>query len=275
MLSNRRILSRRDREHGFLLTETLATFTISAFVLLGLVSASSVLLRTIDRGVAHVQEVDDLGQTMKAIERDIASLVRARWNGTEPQGFVFQGGPNSLYFAHARRGEDGTRQVRVIALREIVAERGTRLMRGEAYLSSLATGFDELHYGRQRELGTGATRVRFFYVPPPEAKSTAGRLREWRTARALPAAVIIEAIARDSRKVRMSTRVPIQANADIGCLDQDQSRDGEPPPPGSMAALDAAISNNNGVKDKEGTRPFCGREVRQDEDKQPSTTPIP
>ena len=90
-----------------MLTETLATFAISAFVLLGLVSASSVLLRAVDRDVARVQDVDALTRTLVAIARDVSGLARARFDGVEPRPFVFQGGPNSLFFAHREIGRDG------------------------------------------------------------------------------------------------------------------------------------------------------------------------
>ena len=156
-------LPRRAGQAGFLLTETLATFTISAFVLLGLVSASSVLLGAVDRSVAHVQEVDDLGRTLDAISRDVSGLTRARFDGVNPT-FVFSGGPNSLFFAHRETDRDGLPEIRVIALREIVAGAGTRLVRADAKLSSKARSFDDLHYGPPRDLATGPARLRFSYV---------------------------------------------------------------------------------------------------------------
>ena len=234
---------RSPATEGFLLTETLATFVISAFVLLGLVSAASVLLRAVDRSVERVQNVDDLGRTMDAVDRDVSGLARARWNGYEPQSFVFHGGPNSLFFALDRRGADGSSDMRVVALREIVAGGGTRLVRAEAKLTALATSFEDLSFGPPRELGTGSARLRFFYVMPGRENVRRPASRDWSNDALLPAAIIVEAVDRVSGRRLVSTRVPIHTNADIGCLAQgDGGGQGPPiagtgvPAPGSATA---------------------------------------
>ena len=204
---------------GFLLTETLATFTISAFVLLGLVSAASVLLRSVDRSIAQVQNIDDLSRTLEAITRDVASLARARFDGVEPQDYVFRGGPNSLFFAHREIGRDGLPEVHVISLREIVAATGTRLVRADAVLSARATSFDAIHFGSAREFPTGSARLRFSYVAPLQPDGTRSPQRKsWPSGRTLPVAVLVEAVDPASGQSLLTSRVPIRANADIGCL---------------------------------------------------------
>lgn len=239
---------KRGRLHGgFLLTETLATFTISAFVLLGLVSASSVLLRAVDRSVAYVQDTDDLGRTLAAITRDVSGLARARWNGYEPQAFVFRGGPNSLFFARVERGPDGSSETRVVALREIVAGKGTRLVRSEATLRVDASSFDALHFGPQRDLGSGPARLRFYYVGAAvEGKAAPPRSRDWPMGRVLPEAIIVEAVASDTGRVILSTRVEIRANADIGCLPVDKatSSTGGVPAPGGVAGAEVPSTDS-------------------------------
>ena len=215
----RRGRPRSGADAGFLLTETLATFTISAFVLLGLVSASSVLLHAVDRSATQVEDVDALGRTLSAIGRDLSDLSRARWNGLEPQPFVFEGGPNSLFFAHRAIGREGEGETQVVAMREIVGAAGPQLVRSDALLSPLATAFADLRYGPARPLATGPARLRFYYVMAPgNGKPEQPRVRSWPSGDTLPSAVIVEAVDRTSGRLIASARMPIRANADIGCL---------------------------------------------------------
>ena len=216
----------RGATAGFLLTETLATFTISAFVLLGLVSAASVLLRAVDRSVARVETVDDLGRAMAAITRDIEGLQRARWNGIEPQGFVFRGTRNSLFFARRVRAPDGSVSTKVVALREIVTATGPRLTRGEARLSARAASFDDLVFGPQREIWTGAARLRFAYVPQARGRDEPSPRDDWPVGREMPAAILIQAVDRDTRRALVTSRVTIAADADIGCVEPDATPGG-------------------------------------------------
>ena len=273
-MSPRAILQRRSSVHGgFILAETLAVFTISAFVLLGLVSVSSVLLQAVDRSMALVQATDDLDRSMNALARDISGLARARWAGIEPQPFVFEGGPNSLFFALRERDPNGLGATRVVALREIVGGRGPRLVRSEADLSASTRSFSGLNYGSPRDVATGAARLRFFYVMPvrpgqPEPTS----LKSWPSGPTLPSAVIAEAVDAVSSRVIVSMRINIHANADIGCIKGETSNDrsadpvekpagtataqGAPDPDLSpnLAALPSAASKDDGKAEA-----FCGR----------------
>ena len=227
----------RHRTSGFLLVETLATFTISAFVLLGLVSAASVLLRAVDGSVARVERIDDLGRAMEAIRRDVAGLSRARWNGAEPQAFVFRGGPNSLYFAQGTQA---------IALREIVVDGRPTLARGTARLGARAASFDDLAFGAQREIWTGAARLRFAYVPRRERGVEPPARPSWPVGLKLPAAILVEAVDRETHRVLVATRVSIEANADIGCLDGDDA-DPAAGAAGAVAQPDPATQGSGGV----------------------------
>ena len=232
----RRPHDRDNDRSGFLLTETLATFTISAFVLLGLVSASSVLLRSVDRSIAQVQDVDDLSRTLEAISRDVSGLTRARFDGVEPQPYVFRGGPNSLFFAHREIGLDGLPETHVISLREIVVGTGTRLVRSDAILSARATSFDALHYGPPREFATGTARLRFSYVAPLQPDGTrAPQQKSWSSGRLLPVALLIEAVDPTSGTKLITYRVQIHADADIGCLDRAAPTGDEASVPASPA----------------------------------------
>ncbi len=260
----RRARRRSGGSAGFLLTETLATFTISAFVLLGLVSASSVLLHAVDRSAAHVDDVDALGRAMTAIARDLSSLSRARWNGIEPQAFVFSGGPNSLFFAHRAVGPDGLGEMQVVALREVVSATGPQIICADARLSPLATSFETLHYGPARTLATGPARLRFFYVMAPgKGRPEQPRVRSWPSTDTLPLAVIVEAVDAASGRLIVSERMPIRANADIGCLSGGNAAApaATPPPAFDGSQETSPFLQGANFKGEEGIKNsgFCGR----------------
>ena len=277
----------RPHHAGFLLAETLATFTISAFVLLGLVSASSVLLQAIDRSVAHVQEVDDLGRTMAAITRDVSGLRRARWYGLEPQPYVFRGGPNSLFFAHREVGLDGIGETKVIAIREIVGGMGTHLVRSDAKLSPQAGDFDAIDFGPQRDLPTGPARLRFFYVMgAARGKPEQSRVTSWPVGPTLPVAVIVEAVEAVSKRLIVAMRIPIRANAEIGCLGGGQNdafglvNAGAPPSSPGQFPGPAQIPGQAGVPGQPVGAPplemastFCGRADKDDKADSIATAP--
>ena len=208
---------------GFLLTETLATFTISAFVLLGLVSAASVLLRAVDGSVARIEHVDDLGRAMETIRQDVAAISRARWNGTEPQAFVFRGTPNSLFFAQLVPSAGGGRTGVAVALREILVDGRPTLTRSTARLGARAAAFGDLTFGPQREIWTGVARLRFSYLPQRDGGSEPMTRTNWPVGTKLPTAILIEAIDRETRRVLVATRVSLESNADVGCLDADEA----------------------------------------------------
>lgn len=267
---------------GFLLVETLATFTISAFVLLGLVSAASVLLRAVDGSVARIESVDDLGRAMESIRQDIAGLSRARWNGAEPQAFVFRGGPNSLVFA--RGGQ-------AIALREILAAGRPVLTRSAAPLAARATSFGDLVFGPPREVWTGVARLRFAYVPPRESGAEPPVRTSWPGGTKLPAAIVLEAIDRETHRVLVATRVTIEADADIGCLGEDEtnpeaagtspSSQPDPATQGSGGVTFAALPKpellpplNASAAATAASEPFCSRDQDGgDKGAKPAATP--
>ena len=231
-------MRRRAADAGFLLAETLITFALSALVMLGLVASAAVLMRATDRSMATVGAADDLGRTLAAITRDVSGLKRARWNGEEPQSFVFRGGANSLFFAQEAPASDGGHELRVVSLREIAGDDGTSLMRAEAHLSALASGWSALSFGRGRVVPTGSARLRFHYVaePGPDGRAPAS-VDSWPSGPTLPAFVIVEAVESATTRLLVSARIGIRADGDIGCADRTppQRDDVAGSPPGSTA----------------------------------------
>lgn len=235
-------MTRRARpDAGFLLAETLITFALSALVLLGLVASTAVLLRATDRSVAGVDAADDLGRALVALERDIGGLKRARWAGLEPQGFVFRGGPNSLFFAQEVPVASGGRELRAVSLREIETGRGTALVRAEAPLPATAAGWGDLHFGAAHPLPTGPARLRFRYLAERGAEPPAPRpVDTWPSGAILPAAVIVEAVDAASTRLLFTDRIALRTDGDIGCADKrppkrDEAKQAAQPqgPPGA------------------------------------------
>ena len=232
---------RSPRDAGFLLAETLITFALSALVLVGLVSSAAVLLRATDRSVAVVGAADELGRTLAALRRDISGLTRARWNGEEPQSFVFRGGPNSLFFAEESPAADGGHELRVVSLREIEAGRGTVLMRADAHLSALASGWADVRFGPQRAVPTGVARLRFHYVAEAGPDGRAPRpVDTWPSGPTLPAAVIVEAVDAGSTQPIVADRIAVRSDGDIGCADRTQAGDTQKASPGTAQPQQAA-----------------------------------
>ena len=273
-------MRRAPADAGFLLAETLITFALSALVLVGLVASAAVLMRATDRSVAAVGSADDLGRTLAALTRDVSGLKRARWSGEEPQGFVFKGGPNSLFFAQEVPVPDGGRDLRVVSLREIETATGTALMRAEAHVSARAGGWSDLSFGRGRVVRTGPARLRFHYVAEPGPEGRAPKpVDTWPSGPTLPAFVVVDAVEPGSTRLLVSARIGVRADGDIGCADKTpprrddiaQSAPGSTPPPqqgastqdpaapqgqGQAPSAGFSISDNAGVANK---NEFCGR----------------
>ena len=271
-------MRRAPADAGFLLAETLITFALSALVMVGLVASAAVLMRATDRSVAAVGSADDLGRTLAALTRDVSGLKRARWSGEEPQGFVFRGGPNSLYFAQDASAPYGGRELRVVSLREIAADNGTALMRAEAHLSASAGGWSDLSFGRGRAVPTGPARLRFHYLAESGPDGRAARpVDTWPSGATLPAFVIVEAVEPGSTRLLVSERIAVHADGDIGCADrappkreeigrpapgvtppqqQPASAQGAAPTQGPTNGVAFSVNDVSGVANK---NEFCGR----------------
>ncbi len=274
-------MRRARADDGFLLAETLITFALSALVMVGLVASTAVLMRATDRSVASVGSADDLGRTLAALDRDVSGLKRARWNGEEPQGFVFRGGPNSLFFSQEAPVPGGGRDLRVVSLREIAGEYGTALMRADAHLSARAAGWSDLRFGPGRVVPTGPARLRFHYLAEagPDGRVPAP-VDAWPSGPTLPAFVIVEAVEPGSTRLLVRSRIGIRADGDVGCADKTSARhdDNAKPVPGATSqqqpnatqALGATQSSAQGpangaafslndVAEVANKNEFCGR----------------
>jgi hypothetical protein len=206
--------ARQADKGGFLLSETLTVFTLSAFILAGLTSISAVLLRSVDVSVARTQNADDLDRVVQALVRDIRTLVRAKWSGGERQPFVFSGEENRLLFVQPETASSGTPANKVVLLRAV--QQGASLMRSEAVLPPFAASMNDLRFDRAVEVYRGA-RLRFGYVAAADGGVPAIPKRQWSSGDRLPQAILVEALDADG-SILVKAEAAIQSNADIWCL---------------------------------------------------------
>lgn len=236
-------MTRAGPDAGFLLAETLITLALSALVLVGLTASTAVLLRATDRSVARVGAADDIGRTLFALTRDLASLKRARWSGLEPQGFVFRGGPNSLFFAQELPAAAGGRELRAVSLREIATGRGTALVRADAALPPTAAGWGDLRFDASRPLPTGAARLRFRYLAERGVDEPAPRpIDAWPSGSSLPEAVLVDVVDAVTTRLVFTDRIALRADGDIGCADKRPPKRDEAARAGQAAAAPALRS---------------------------------
>ncbi|MCW6508826.1 PulJ/GspJ family protein [Lichenifustis flavocetrariae] len=205
----------RRGEAGFLLADMLATFTISAFVLIGLTAIGAVLLRTADRSVARVAATDDLGRNLITLAQSIRSAARARFAGVEPQSFVFNGDSHRLTFALPDTTPGHPQITRVVTLR---SEADGRLLRADAPLPASATALADLHFSTPHLTYAGPIRFRFGYAGPRVGAAPAVRSSVWPVGPQMPGSVSIEAVDPATNHVVASVQVSLVANAEVGCL---------------------------------------------------------
>lgn len=241
---------RRDATAGFLLPETLATFTITAAVLFCLVGGSAMLMMVSDRSISHVQTNDRFYQALRALTRDISHISRARWNGEEPQPYIFSGNESALLFTVEDAGP-------LFPTRKVIALRpqgsAGELTWREAELPPMARQMGDLRFGPARRLDLAGARLRFAYIekaavaanaPSLTIKSdvtqptvpTAGTRREivrkaWPSKTSLPDAILVEAEDAQTGRRLASLRIPLLITADIGCIKAEGGAGGQPGAP--------------------------------------------
>lgn len=225
----------RDREAGFLLADMLATLTISALVLVGLVGLGPLMLRTADRSVAAIDATDGLGRTLMSLDHLVRSASRARLDGSAARLFLFDGDERHLVLA-SREHEAGALPVtRAVAIR---SEPDGSVSRAEAAIPVTLAAIGDLNFGPARMISAGPIRLRFAYEgAAPAGKGAAPVVPLWAVGDRMPVAVTIDAVDVATGRTVASVRSVIAADTDIGCLDgtlcgrDDVSGKASAPPP--------------------------------------------
>lgn len=200
----------RDRRDGYILVEVLATMTISALVLVGLVSVMSLVMRTSGRTGAASQEVEDRGRIVAALTREIEGIRPIRWAGQNP-GFVFQGTDHGVVFARRIALPDGTADDRVVFLQG----NQKQLIRKDVPLLPGYQGFVDLPTNGQPVLLQARYTIRFAYFARLDGGQEA-LVPAWTRTDQLPVAIRVSLVD-DRGSPITATRIAVHVDAEPGC----------------------------------------------------------
>lgn len=205
-----------DHCEGYLLVEVLATMTISAMVLVGLVSVMHLVIHASQRTAIVSEKIEDSSAIISALARELESISSIRWAGANG-GFVFQGTDHGVVFAREVDLPDGTADHRVVLLQG----KGHQLTLSEM---PLLPGYQSLSYLPHDDNPTllqNKYTVRFAYF----SRFDNGQevlVPTWTRVDQLPVAVRISLVD-DNGHFKAGTRVEIRVDAELGCAAPDQA----------------------------------------------------
>ena len=215
----RRAPSRRRGSDGFLLVEALATMAIGATILVGLSTLVGLMLRTADRAAAAAHGLEQTDRTVAALTREIGSLTRARWYGSEPRAFIFVGEPDRIMFARTTSKVGAPATTAVVT----VQSAGARLLYAEAPLAPGAASLADLRFALVRDMHEGAIAVRFAYFGRAGESGGERLVDAWPAGPALPSAVRISILDSGTGRLLRSLRVPVLIEAEPGCAAPEEA----------------------------------------------------
>lgn len=200
----------RDRRDGYILVEVLATMTVSALVLVGLVSVMSLVTRVSGRTSTTSQEIEDQSRIVATLTREIEDILPIRWSGQNP-GFVFQGTDHGIVFARQIALPDGAVDDRVVFLQS----NGKQLIRKEVPLLPGYQGFNYLPLNGTPVLLQNHYTVRFAYFGRLDGRQEA-LLPAWTRSDQLPLAIRVSLVDERGSPIA-ATRIAVHVDAEPGC----------------------------------------------------------
>lgn len=223
----------RQAGAGFLLAEMIVTMAISAFLLVALLSAVSLMVRSVERTSRAGEELETTSRVLSSLFRDLSLVSRVTFAG-EDAGFVFLGTGERLIYAYDRV-EDGRGETRVVDLAVVASPRGFGLERREALFVPSTPGIENLAFGAPEIVHAGPSGLRFAYLDAlPDGTETLADA--WTQPARLPVAIRVTLGERPSGASELALRVPLLITAEPGCaapdaaicLSGDPEADGEP-----------------------------------------------
>ena len=188
--------------------------TISAFILVALVSTVSLVSRASDRTAKASQEIEHISRVIASLRRDVAQAEPVRWAGPDT-GFVFSGSENEVTFARHRLLSVGARSYVVIRLESD----STGLYRRQTQLFPQSAGFAELALGDRQTLLKGQNGVRFAYFDRL-ASGQEALVDSWSDPTRMPVAIRVSLRGTAGER---STRIALSVQAEPGCAEADMS----------------------------------------------------
>ncbi len=203
----------RNGEAGYLLVEALATLTLAALLLGGLLALGGGLSRVADRIAGRVEATEAGRLAVAAMARDIAQLSRRRFPGAQEPRFAFYGQTDRIVFVVEAPQQDGLARPVVVAYQ---ADGPGAALRAEGELPVDAQSLDDVALSRPHRMPFGDAELRFAFV---ERLKSGGELvtDAWSRSDLLPAAIRIDRLDPASKRLVASRRVAIVAETEPGC----------------------------------------------------------
>ena len=204
-----------DPEAGFTLIEMLIALILMVGILAALATVTSQWLPNWNRGFAHVQRTEVLGQGLERLVADLsaAEFITANRAAKRP---LFDGDEFAVRFVRSAIGPNTRPGLEVVRISTLSDDRGLALVRARAPFVALpesATLRDLANFSDPVVLMRAPYRATFSYAGPDHAW-----LNSWHDANQLP--VAIRVLVRDAatqRTLAVSTATLLHVNAPAEC----------------------------------------------------------
>ncbi|MEO3386695.1 hypothetical protein [Mesorhizobium sp. CAU 1741] len=202
---------RSRHDAGFMMVEALITMAISAMLLLGLASVTSLTFRALERATTVTGALESQSRVLAALARDIQGAARISFSG-EDAPLIFSGTPGDLIYAETLTRAGERPDMRVVRLQVRLDGSNAVLSRSEAPLLPSARGVEELRFAQPEALFIGRALPRFAYV---DASAGGEAIRDgWSDGAAMPDAVLVSFASEENTT---SLRIPLRVNAEPAC----------------------------------------------------------
>lgn len=207
--------TRRHPEAGFTLIEMLIALILMVGILAALATITSQWLPNWDRGFAHVQRTEVLGQGLERLVADLsaAEFVTANRSAKQP---LFDGDEFSLRFVRTAIGPNTRPGLEVVRISTISDDRGVALVRARTPFVPLPENAklrDLANFSDPVVLMRAPYRATFSYAGPNRAW-----LNSWHDERELPTAIrVLVRDAATQRTLAVSTAAILRISAPAEC----------------------------------------------------------
>jgi general secretion pathway protein J len=215
--------SRRDRDAGFALIESIAVLALAALVFLTLLIATDLVSRNAQATARRSDIIEGLMTGLAAVRRDLegARFIRT---GEKPESPVlFSGSAGAVALAVGDDRTDLDHGESLVLFETRVENGRNSLVRSSARLLPGTRGFGSVEFAHPAVVVSGPWQYRFSYA---DYEAGAERWRStWTTAKKMPGAVRLEVLDQTGRRVAppLTVRVAVDSG---GCAEATKSNCG-------------------------------------------------
>jgi general secretion pathway protein J len=210
-------MTRRDRNGGFALIESIAVLALSSLVLLTLVIATDIVARGSGAAARRANDLESLSTGFAALRRDIEGALHVRVGPADAQSLMFVGRPDAVGIVVPEEGGDDTTSDSMLWIEaEYEDERGL-LRRSSTRLLPETQGFTDAAFTDPALLLTGPWRYRFSFADAKDG--TLRWLNRWNSTSRMPVAIRLEVLSRaGSRRIAPPLVVRVRTDSDGQCI---------------------------------------------------------